>query len=173
MKTLWAPWRMDYLLGKTDSETGCLFCVNVERHPSEANLIIHKGEHIMVMLNKYPYSNGHLLLVPIMHVSSIDELTESAVIQLALLCQISVKTLRRAYNPDGFNIGVNIGAAAGAGIPNHVHMHVLPRWSGDTNFMTSTAETRVLPEEIAVTYNRLQEIIEQVIDENRTESTEE
>ena len=173
MKTLWAPWRMDYLLGKTDSETGCLFCVNVERPPSEANLIIHKGKHIMVMLNKYPYSNGHLLLAPIMHVSSIDELTESAVIQLALLCQISVKTLRRAYNPDGFNIGVNIGAAAGAGIPNHVHMHVLPRWSGDTNFMTSTAETRVLPEEIAVTYNRLQEIIKQVIDENRTESIEE
>ena len=173
MKTLWAPWRMDYLLGKTDPETGCLFCINVESHPSEANLIIHKGEHTMVMLNKYPYSNGHLLLAPIMHVSSIDELTENAVIELAILCQHSVKTLRRAYNPEGFNIGVNIGAAAGAGIPNHVHMHVLPRWSGDTNFMTSTAETRVLPEEISVTYNRLHEIIGQIIDENRTGSTEE
>ena len=168
MKTLWAPWRMDYLRRETDSLTGCLFCINIEKDPSEANLIIYKGEHTVVMLNKYPYSNGHLLLAPIMHVSSIDELPETAVIELAVLSQVSVKTLRRAYNPEGFNIGLNIGAAAGAGIADHVHMHVLPRWSGDTNFMTSIAETRVLPEEIFVTYRRLQKIIGQIIDEKRT-----
>ena len=172
MKALWAPWRMDYLLGETDSVTGCLFCINIGKAPSEENLIIHKGEHTMVMLNKYPYSNGHLLLACTMHVSSIDELPEFALIELAVLSQVAVQTLRRAYNPEGFNIGINIGAAAGAGVPDHVHMHVLPRWSGDTNFMTSIAETRVLPEEIDVTYRRLQEIIGQIIDEKRIGQTE-
>lgn len=165
MKTLWAPWRMDYLRGDVDSVTGCLFCINIEKPPSEENLIIYKGDHTIVMLNKYPYSSGHLLIAPIMHLSSIDELSEAAVTELAVLSQVCVKTLRREYNPEGFNIGVNIGAAAGAGVPDHVHMHVLPRWSGDTNFMTSISETRVLPEEIGVTYIKLHKTFGQIVDE--------
>ena len=171
MKTLWAPWRMDYLIGEVDSVTGCLFCINIEKTPSEENLIIHKGKHNIVMLNKYPYSNGHLLVAPIMHVTSIDELSEFAIIELSILSQVCVKTLRRAYDPEGFNIGINIGAAAGAGVPDHVHMHVLPRWSGDTNFMTSIAETRVLPEEIGVTYQKLQRIIRQIVEEQQIDNT--
>ncbi|HCU81279.1 MAG: HIT family hydrolase [Chloroflexi bacterium] len=163
MKTLWAPWRMDYLRGDVDPVTGCLFCINIDKAPSVENLIIYKGDHTFVMLNKYPYSNGHLLIAPIAHLSSIDELSEAAVTELAIITQVCVKTLRCEYNPDGFNIGVNMGSAAGAGVPDHVHTHVLPRWSGDTNFMTSIAETRVLPEEIGATYIKLQKTLVQIV----------
>ncbi len=125
----------------------------------ENNLVLYRGARVLAILNKYPYTNGHILLAPGLHVPSLEDLPAEVMSELAGLSQIALRALRRAYAPQGFNVGVNIGAAGGAGIPEHVHMHVLPRWAGDTNFMTMVAETRVVPEELAVTHTRLRDLM--------------
>lgn len=152
---------MSYLSGDTEAEkTGCVFCRVLDGEKSdEGNLVLLRGTHVLAMLNKYPYSNGHMLLAPVIHVASLEDLPIVVMQELASLIQTALKALRSAYAPEGFNIGVNIGAAGGAGVPEHVHMHVLPRWAGDTNFMTTVSETRVIPEELVVTYRRLRDLM--------------
>ena len=164
MKNLWAPWRMTYLRGENDAPEGCLFCHALDEvQKAESNLVLHRGARVFVMLNRYPYTNGHMLLAPVLHVPSLEDLPVEVMSELAALSQTALRVLRTAYAPEGFNVGVNISAAGGAGVPEHVHMHVLPRWSGDTNFMTTVAETRILPEELMVTYRRLRDLMAELL----------
>ncbi len=156
MDYLWAPWRMPYIEDETQDE-GCIFCRLLELEDGPENLILHRSERVFVMLNRYPYTNGHLMIVPFEHTASIENLDRVALQDLMLVTRLAVRRLRRIYKAEGFNVGLNIGTAAGAGIADHVHIHVVPRWSGDTNFMTATAETRVLPEALDATYERLSE----------------
>ena len=165
MKNLWAPWRMSYLRGETEvEEESCLFCRALhEVQSDERNLVLHRGARVLAMLNKYPYTNGHILLAPVLHVPSLEDLPSEVMRELASLSQTALRTLRSAYAPEGFNVGVNIGAAGGAGVPEHVHMHVLARWTGDTNFMATVAETRIVPEELSVTFLRLRDLMAELL----------
>lgn len=154
MKQLWSPWRMPYIEAR-DNEPGCLFCQSLGQDPQPGNLVLHRGERSFVILNRYPYTNGHLMVVPNLHAGSLEDLEPGDLTDLMLLTRRALRALRLAYGADAFNLGANIGAAAGAGILDHVHLHVVPRWSGDTNFMATTAETRVIPEDLEQTYRRL------------------
>ena len=136
---------------------GCIFCDALQKEDGLENLIVARTPQSFVILNRYPYNNGHLMVVPIEHVPSIEDLTPKARQELMELVNHSIGMLRSIYHPDAFNLGVNIGAAAGAGVANHVHMHIVPRWNGDTNFMSIVGETRVLPEEMADTYRQLRD----------------
>ena len=160
MKSLWAPWRMKYLKQNQDFADGCLFCDNLQEDLSLDNLVVYKSENAGVMLNKFPYNNGHVLVIPYMHTSSLEDLPNHVVMELVVLNKLVIRCLRTLYNPEGFNVGMNIGKAAGAGIPDHLHMHILPRWSHDTNFVTTIAELRVIPEEMKNTYYHLQQMME-------------
>lgn len=156
MEHLWAPWRMAYIEGNS-GEQGCIFCNRLAQDDDSENLILRRSERCFVILNRYPYTNGHLMAVPVAHVDSLEKLSEADQAELIHISSRAIEVLRHAYAPDGFNVGVNIGEAAGAGIADHVHIHIVPRWSGDTNFMASTAATRVLPESLDESYRRLQE----------------
>ncbi len=151
MKQLWAPWRMPYLRGEHTKVEGCLFCEKL-KHPDEEEHILYRGKFSYVTLNRFPYSNGHMLVVPYTHTHMLDVLDIDTSLELIQLVRHSLKCLRSAYQPDGFNVGVNLGAAAGAGIAEHVHWHIVPRWQGDANYMTVVAETRVIPESLDKTY---------------------
>ncbi len=156
MKYIWAPWRMPYI--EDDSESmDCIFCQLLEAPDGPGNLILHRAEYSFVVLNRYPYTNGHTMIVPFAHEASLQPLTSQALAEMMVLTRQAVKHLRQVYGPEGFNIGINLGQAAGAGIKDHVHIHIVPRWGGDTNFMATTAKTRVLPEALEVTYQRLLE----------------
>jgi ATP adenylyltransferase len=161
MKRIWAPWRMKYLIG--EKTTGCIFCTEIAQNRDRENYILHRGRHGFIMLNLYPYSNGHLMIAPYQHVPSLEDLNEAALTDLMHLINLSLRILRKALQPRGFNIGINIGRAAGAGIDEHVHIHIVPRWEGDTNFMPIIAETRVIPELLDQTYDKLRALL---IEEN-------
>lgn len=154
MDYVWAPWRMPYIEDESEQD-GCVFCRLLELEDGPENLILARGERVFVMLNRYPYTNGHLMIVPFEHTPSIEDLDDKTLSDLMLVTRKSVRLLRRTYKAEAFNVGMNIGSAAGAGIADHVHIHVVPRWGGDTNFMSTTARTRVLPEALKVTYERL------------------
>jgi len=154
MKYIWSPWRMAYIEGHA-AETSCIFCDYLAQEDGIGNLILHRGRQAFVILNRYPYTNGHMMVVPNVHKPSLDDLDKVTQAELMELMAQTVTVLRRVYGAEAFNIGANIGIAAGAGVIGHVHLHVLPRWTGDTNFMATTAETRVIPESIEETYNRL------------------
>ncbi len=153
MNVLWAPWRMEYILSEKEKE--CIFCTKPKEDKDRENLILYRDERVYVIMNKYPYNNGHLMVVPYFHTSSFDGLSEKELFDLIKITRFSVDCLKRAFNPEGFNIGVNIGQAAGAGIEEHLHIHVVPRWVGDSSFMTVLAEVKVIPEHILQTYDRL------------------
>jgi ATP adenylyltransferase len=136
----------------TPGATGCIFCDLPAAGDDAASLIVHRGERAYVILNRYPYNNGHMLIVPFAHVPSLEQLDEPTLTELMRLTNQALAALRAMYNPQAFNIGANIGAAAGAGIADHVHLHVVPRWAGDTNFMTSVNGVRVIPEDLQETY---------------------
>ena len=153
MKTLWAPWRMEYILGHKSPE--CLFCAKPSEHKDRENLILYRGGRSYVIMNKYPYNNGHLMVVPYVHSSSFDNLHEADLFDIIKLVRFSIDCLTKAFHPEGFNVGINIGEVAGAGIEEHLHTHVVPRWAGDLNFMTSVGEIRVIPEHILDTYDKL------------------
>lgn len=144
---LWAPWRLDYIRGPKPEE--CIFCAGAARDEDAATYIVHRGARAFVMLNAYPYNNGHVMVSPYEHVPSIEDLDESALLELMMLARRAITVLRDVYGPEGFNIGINQGKIAGAGFDDHIHLHVVPRWGADTNFMPVIGSTRVLPESLA------------------------
>lgn len=153
MKAIWAPWRMEYILSEKDKD--CLFCVKPNEKSDRDNLILYRDKNVYVIMNKYPYNNGHLMVVPYFHTSSFDGLSDNVLFDIIRITKYSVDCLRNAFHPEGFNVGINIGAPAGAGIEEHIHVHIVPRWAGDTNFMTVVGEIKVIPEHLLETYNKL------------------
>lgn len=153
MKVLWAPWRMNYILSK--KEEGCIFCELPKQNKDKENLIIYRSKHNFVIMNRYPYNNGHIMVVPYIHTSSFDNLNDEVLLDFMKVTQHSVNSIKKAFMPDGFNIGINIGRIAGAGMEEHIHLHMVPRWAGDTSFMTVFDEIRVIPEHLFQTYDKL------------------
>jgi ATP adenylyltransferase len=156
MDHIWSPWRMKYI-GRQKTPRGCIFCSALKKEDGADNLIVTRGKLAFVILNRYPYTSGHLMVVPYTHVRTMEELDESSLSEVMILIRRAIATINSVYKPEGFNIGANLGTVAGAGIANHIHFHVVPRWGGDTNFMTSVSGTRVLPEDLGDTYQRLKD----------------
>jgi len=154
MDYLWSPWRMDYIEnhGRTDE---CVFCAVQRMEDGPENLIVARGERAFVMLNRYPYTSGHLMVIPYRHEADLTALEAATRAEIMELTSRAIRVLREVYHPQAFNVGMNLGAAAGAGIAAHLHMHIVPRWTGDTNFMSTIAQTRVLPEALEDTYRRV------------------
>lgn len=147
---MWAPWRMDYILA--DKQDGCVFCNALSKND---DLTLYKGNDTMVMMNKFPYINGHLLVAPVRHLSALAELSKFEMGELLGTIERSIDILKRVMHPDGFNVGLNLGKVAGAGVEEHLHFHIVPRWFGDTNALTVFADVRVIPEHLKATYNNL------------------
>jgi len=157
MNHLWSPWRRTYIEDHEKKDEGCVFCIAQAKEDGAANLIAFRGERAYVILNLYPYTSGHLMVVPFEHKSTLDELDTATRTEMMELVSRSMVILGKLYHPQGFNMGANIGEAAGAGVLGHVHIHVVPRWNGDTNFMSTLGATRVLPESLEDTYKRVRE----------------
>ena len=157
MDRLWAPWRMEYILStvKKPDAAGCVFCKMLAESSDEQNLILWRGQTAFVVMNKFPYNSGHLMVVPNRHTGEFASLTADEHLELAGLISRSKDALAKAVHPHGFNIGMNIGRASGAGIVDHLHYHIVPRWSGDSNFMSTTADTKVMSESLPDTWKRL------------------
>jgi ATP adenylyltransferase len=158
---LWTPWRLAYVTGASKGVSECIFCDALSRIDAEP-LIVHRGRTCFVILNKYPYNNGHLMVVPHRHIGRLAEMDPPELAEFAQLTQSAERVLSLAYQPHGFNMGLNLGKSAGAGVLDHIHMHVVPRWNGDTNFMSTVGETRVLPEELIETGVRIRAAFEQL-----------
>jgi ATP adenylyltransferase len=156
VERLWTPWRRAFVEGGADQADGCFLCTKPAEQNDRANLILCRAEQAYVLLNLYPYNNGHLLIAPYVHTGDFARLDPASASELMRLTQRSVDALERVYKPDAFNVGMNLGKPAGAGLPDHLHIHVVPRWNGDTNFMPVIAETKVLPESLDQTYDRLE-----------------
>jgi ATP adenylyltransferase len=154
MDYLFTPWRYSYIItaGKTP---GCLFCEQAGLGDDHKALIVYRGRHCFIMLNAFPYTSGHVLIAPYQHVDELAKVSSEAASEIMALTRRMETVLRAAYHPDGINLGMNLGSAAGAGVAGHVHMHVLPRWLGDTSFLTTVGETRIAPEDLATTYDKL------------------
>jgi ATP adenylyltransferase len=155
MKRLFSPWRMKYIQNTKNNDEGCIFCNALKKNDDDANLVIVRGNASFVMLNLFPYTSGHVMVAPFAHKANLDELTPQSRAEMMELVSQCIAVLKKVYNPQAFNVGANIGEAAGAGVPGHVHLHIVPRWTGDTNFMSTVGEVRVLPEAIEQTYNRV------------------
>ena len=153
---LWAPWRLQYI-ESADKAEGCIFCTFPARDSADdrETLILHRGEHAFIILNAFPYSNGHLMIVPYRHTANMEDLDDETLLEVMRLTRLGISLLKRAFNPDGFNLGVNMGKVAGAGIAEHLHWHIVPRWNGDTNFMPVLADVKVIPESLENVYDRL------------------
>lgn len=152
MKYLWAPWRMDYILeGKQKS---CIFCKKPKERKDKENLILYQNQYAFVMMNKFPYNNGHLMVIPKRHCLDLEQLDDKEFRELSHLLKSSTQILKRSLHPHGFNIGINIGKVGGAG-EEHIHFHIVPRWTGDTNFMPVLSETKIIPEYLEETYQKL------------------
>lgn len=160
MDRLYAPWRWEYIVNP--KPTDCPFCDYLSQDPTRdaENNILLRGQNAFVVLNRFPYSNGHIMVLPNRHVSMLEDLEDGCQAELMQLTTYCTKILRRAYHPQGFNVGINLGKVAGAGMETHLHIHIVPRWEGDTNFMPVIGQTRMLPEELADTFRRLRDIIE-------------
>jgi len=154
MDHLFTPWRYAYITG-ANAPGDCLFCGLLQSKDDEKSLIVHRAEYCFVMLNAFPYTSGHAMIVPYHHVDELIKISQAAAQEMMALTQRLESVLRELYRPDGINLGMNIGKAAGAGVAGHIHMHILPRWFGDVNFMGSVGETRVLPEDLQTTYKKL------------------
>src|SRR4030042_1366620 len=152
MKKIWAPWRMTYSRGQRKG--GCLFCQISGQKRDEENLILHGGEYTFVVMNRFPYNNGHLMIVPRRHCTDLESLKTQEIAELSHLLKLSTRVLAASLSPDGYNVGINLGKAGGAGM-EHLHINVVPRWSGDSNFMPVLSDTKVIPEFVETTYRQL------------------
>jgi ATP adenylyltransferase len=159
MERLWAPWRMQYIKNADEAE-GCIFCTFPAQSNDEENLILYRSEKAFIILNAFPYSNGHLMITPYRHTADLNDLAPGELLEMMELTRKGVNLLKAAFHPDGFNIGMNMGKVAGAGIADHVHIHIVPRWNGDTNFMPVLGDVRVIPESLNAVYANLREEIE-------------
>ncbi len=157
MERLWSPWRARYIASGVDAQKDvCVFCaIASDPEHDDENFVLYRGQHCFVLLNLYPYISGHLMVVPYLHTSEFDSTAKEITDEMMDQTKRAQTALREVYKPAGFNMGMNLGAAAGAGIADHLHIHLLPRWGGDTNFMTTIGETRVLPEDLPTTYSKL------------------
>jgi ATP adenylyltransferase len=153
---LWSPWRMTYIENPNRKEEECVFCAALKGLDSAGNLVVSRSQKAFVILNMYPYTSGHLMVVPEEHQPSLEQLPQEVRAEMMEMVTKCIEVLKAEYKPQGFNVGINIGTAAGAGIADHVHIHIVPRWSGDTNFMSSLGQTRVLPERLEDTYKRIE-----------------
>lgn len=158
MEKLWAPWRMAYI--EVSAPVGCIFCTKPEQTDDREQLILFRGETCFVIMNLFPYNNGHLMVAPYRHTADLVGLTEAEQAEMMRLTRYCVRVLTDAFHPDAFNIGMNLGKVAGAGIAEHLHMHIVPRWNGDTNFMPVLAETKVLPDALHATYDKIKAVID-------------
>jgi ATP adenylyltransferase len=153
---IWAPWRLEYVKDAAkDKEDECIFCAKPAAEDDEANLIVHRGQRCFVILNLFPYTNGHLMVAPFEHTAALQDLDADTVAEMMALSQAAMRRLEEVYAPHGYNVGFNQGRIAGAGFENHIHMHVVPRWGGDTNFMPVLADTRVMPQTPQQSYEAL------------------
>jgi len=153
---IWAPWRLEYVKDAAkDNEDECIFCAKPAADDDEANLIVHRGQRCFVILNLFPYTNGHLMVAPYEHIAALQDLDADTVAEMMALAQAAMRRLQEVYAPHGYNVGFNQGRIAGAGFENHIHMHVVPRWGGDTNFMPVLADTRVMPQTLQQSYEAL------------------
>jgi ATP adenylyltransferase len=155
MERLWAPWRLQYVA--KEKSPGCIFCEKPKADNDRADYIVHRGGTAFVILNAFPYNNGHIMVAPYEHIANLEELPADTIHEMMDLAQFATRVLKGSFNPDGINLGFNLGAAAGAGIADHLHMHLVPRWVGDTNFMPVIGDVRVIPESLAQTYDKLSE----------------
>ncbi len=161
MDQIWAPWRMQYI-NTADKVEGCIFCTFPAQDADRDNLILHRAEKCFVMLNNFPYNPGHMMVVPYTHTADMYELGDDELLDVQRTVRFMVKVLTETMHPEGFNLGVNLGRTAGAGIVDHMHWHIVPRWNGDTNFMPVLADTKVLPESLSATYDKLKAKIEEL-----------
>lgn len=169
MENLWAPWRMAFIAPKAPQAPqpqGCIFCVQPAAHRDEDYYILSRGERCFMMLNLYPYNSGHLMIAPYEHVGSIERLDSATLTELMSQAQLALRALRMTLKPDGFNMGINEGKAAGAGFADHTHYHIVPRWNGDTNFMPVLADIKVIPEHLDNTYRQLKEALASIQAQN-------
>lgn len=159
MDYLWTPWRYRYMAEAAGQQTGCIFCAALEKKDDAETLIVFRGKKNFILLNRYPYTSGHMMIVPYAHIPDLKDCDAETLAEMMLLAQRAEGALAAAYKPDGFNLGMNLGRAAGAGVIGHVHLHVLPRWIGDANFMSVVGETRVEPEDLRTTYEKLRKAL--------------
>ncbi len=153
---IWAPWRLPYVKDASkDSDSGCIFCAKPAEDDDAGNLIVHRGERCFVILNLFPYTNGHLMVAPYAHLATLPELDAETIAEMMALAQRAMVVLTRTYEPHGYNAGLNQGRVAGAGYEGHIHFHVVPRWAGDTNYMPVLADTRVMPQSLEDSYQAL------------------
>ena len=158
MKVLWAPWRMEYIL--SDKQDICFLCDAAAQGPSEENLLLYRGDHALVIMNRYPYNNGHILVAPVAHTCDLSDLTVAEYRETMELFRFSLKALEKLMQPEGFNAGLNLGKTGGAGLEEHIHFHVVPRWHGDTNYMPVVSGTRVIPEALTETYRAIRPLFD-------------
>ena len=163
MENLWAPWRMDYIEPQAPQRQGCIFCLLPAERRDAENHILYRGEHCFIMLNRYPYNNGHLMVAPFAHVGSLDLLEAATLAEMMGQTQLALRAINQVMNPDGYNMGINQGKVAGAGFAGHLHLHVVPRWNGDTNFMPVLADVKVMPQHLDSVYQELKKAIEVVL----------
>jgi ATP adenylyltransferase len=158
MEKLWAPWREKYVRSNKKTKK-CILCQAAKKRPGIKSYILKKGKYCFIILNIFPYNNGHLMVVPYQHSADMSKFNKNEILEIFDYISLSVKTLKKALKPDGFNIGVNLGNSAGAGVVNHIHYHIVPRWAGDTNFMAVTGKTKVIPVSLETTYRSLKKAI--------------
>ncbi len=161
MERLWAPWRIEYV--RMEKMEECIFCKFPKEDRDEENLILHRGKYAFIIMNNYPYNPGHLMVAPYRHVANFEDLKGDEVLELYALTSLAIKAIKNAMKPQGFNIGINIGRVAGAGIEGHVHVHIVPRWNGDTNFMPVISDTKVIVQGLRENYKELRDEIEKII----------
>ncbi|MBN1572575.1 MAG: HIT domain-containing protein [Deltaproteobacteria bacterium] len=166
-ENLWAPWRIEYIKGEGSREKGCIFCNRLKEERDRENLILARGDHSFIIMNRYPYNNGHLMVTPYRHIGDILKLKREELLEIFSLVKVSTEAISRTMNPSGFNIGMNLGKVAGAGVDDHIHVHVVPRWEGDTNFMPVLGEVKVISEHILSTYDTLKGEIINFLDKEK------